>query len=140
MGVTSAHIPGSDEDTTDSIGIRGGTSGNVIADTTAGLKVDASGATVPTRDIITTNGQYRAQSVTTTAAEALGAATILTPRRVLSLLPTNGTIYWGYSNAVTTSTGTPVFKNQLITFAVSESVHIYVIAAGTVDCRISEGY
>lgn len=92
-----------------------------------------------TADIVNTSGQYRAQSVTTTAAEALGAATILANRKSVTITPTNGTIYWGYSNAVTTSSGTPIFKNQCMSFAVGANVHVYVISASTVDCRISEG-
>lgn len=91
-------------------------------------------------DTIDTAGQYRAQSVTTTAAEALGAATILTTRKMLSITPTNGTVYWGFSNAVTTTTGTPIFKNQNMVFAIGQGLHVYLIcAAGTVDCRIAEG-
>jgi hypothetical protein len=90
-------------------------------------------------DIINTSGQYRAQSVTTTAAEALGAATILVNRKFISITPTNGTIYWGFSNAVTTTTGSPIFKNQTMTFAVGANVHIWLIAAATTDSRIAEG-
>jgi hypothetical protein len=90
-------------------------------------------------DIINTAGQYRAQSVTTTAAEALGAATILANRKSLTITPTNGTVYWGFSNAVTTTTGTPIFKNQSMSFAIGSSLHVYVISAGTVDCRMTEG-
>lgn len=90
-------------------------------------------------DVIDNSGQYRAQSVTTSAAEALGAATILRNRKYISLCPTNGTIYWGYSNAVTTSSGTPIFKNQTFTIAATDNVHVYVIAGATTDCRITEG-
>ena len=90
-------------------------------------------------DIIDTAGQFRAQSVTTTAAEALGAATILANRKSLTITPTNGTVYWGFSNAVTTTTGTPIFKNQCMSFAIGAALHVYVISAGTVDCRMTEG-
>lgn len=90
-------------------------------------------------DIVNTAGQYRAQSVTTTAAEALGAATILANRKSLTITPTNGTVYWGFSNAVTTTTGTPIFKNQCMSFAVGANVHVYVIAGATTDCRMTEG-
>lgn len=90
------------------------------------------------RDTITVSGQYRAQSVTTSAAEALGAGTILANRKLLSITPTNGTVYWGFSNAVTTTTGTPIFKNQTFTIATTDNVHVYLISAGTVDCRIAE--
>jgi hypothetical protein len=90
-------------------------------------------------DIVETAGQYRAQSVTTTAAEALGAGSILANRKSLTITPTNGTVYWGYSNAVTTTTGTPIFKNQCMAFAIGATLHVYVISAGTVDCRMTEG-
>lgn len=89
-------------------------------------------------DTLNTAGQHRAQSVTTSAAEALGGGAILANRKMLSILPTNGTIYYGFSNAVTTTTGTPIFKNSLVSFAASTSTHVYVISAGTVDCRITE--
>jgi hypothetical protein len=94
---------------------------------------------ITAQDIINVSGQYRAQSVTTSAAEALGAASILTNRKMLSITPTNGTIYWGFSNAVTISSGSPIFKNQTITFAVGPNVHIYIIAGATTDVRITEG-
>lgn len=90
-------------------------------------------------DIINTSGQYRAQSVTTSAAEALGAGSILVNRKSLTVTPTNGTVYWGFSNAVTTSTGTPIFKNQTMSWAIGSALHVYLIAGSTVDCRITEG-
>jgi hypothetical protein len=114
---------------TDSI-LRGGTDATIIGNNSDALK---------TADIINTSGQYRAQSVTVTAAEALGGATILANRKVLSITPTNGTIWWGTSNSVTSTTGTPIFKNQCLTLAFGANIHIYVISAGTVDCRIVEG-
>ena len=72
-------------------------------------------------------------------AEALGAATILADRKFISVTPTNGTVYWGTSNAVTTSSGTPIFKNQSMTFAFGANVHLWLIAGSTTDCRIAEG-
>ena len=91
-------------------------------------------------DIINTAGQCRAQSVTTTSGEALGGATILANRKVLSITPTNGTIYYGVVNPATTASCTPLFKNQTVTFAIGSNMHVYVICAnGTVDCRILEG-
>lgn len=105
-------------------------SGNLISSTNNQLQ---------TRDVLNTSGQNRAQSVTISAAEALGAGTILVNRKFLSITPTNGTIYWGFTNAVTTTTGTPIFKNQSYTIAATDNVHVYVIAAGTVDCRVAEG-
>lgn len=97
----------------------------------------AGGRPVIATDIISTAGQYRAQSITTTAALALGGSSALANRKFISVSPTNGVIYWGFDASVTTTTGTPVMKNQMITFAFS--VPIYLISAGTVDARIAEG-
>lgn len=105
----------------------------------AGNPLASNNSQLQVRDVLNTAGQYRAQSVTTSAAEALGGGTILANRKVLTICPTNGTVYWGYSNAVTTSTGTPIFKNEKFAIAVTDNVHVYLIAGSTIDCRISEG-
>lgn len=91
-----------------------------------------------TADILNTGSQYRAQSVTTTAALALGGASALANRKLLHVTPTNGTVYWGYSSGVTTTTGTPLFTNQTLYLSVGPTVTVYVISAGTVDTRIAE--
>jgi hypothetical protein len=104
-------------------------SGNAITSVNSQLSV---------RDVLDISSQYRAQSVTTTAAEALGAATILSNRKLLHVTPTNGTIYWGYSSAVTTTTGTPLLPNSTLWLSVTNNVHVYVIAAATTDCRVGE--
>lgn len=121
--------------------------GGVYQETSPSLTSGQSGAfrvnanrNLQVADTIDIATQYRSQSVTTTAAEALGAGTILVNRKFISLTPVNGTIYWGTSNAVTTSSGSPIFKNQNMTFAFTDQIHIYIIAAsGTVDCRVVEG-
>lgn len=115
-------------------GVAGTPAGGVLS-----IQGVSGGTSLSTADILNTSAQYRAQSVNTSAAEALGGATILSNRKMLSITPTNGTVYWGFNNSVTTSTGTPIFKNQTVTFAVGSNVHVYVIAASTVDCRIAEG-
>lgn len=105
----------------------------------AGNAINSNNNQLQVRDVINTSGQSRAQSITTTVAEALGATTILVNRKFISITPTNGIVYWGFSNAVTTLTGTPIFKNQTITIATTDNVHIYLIAGATTDCRIAEG-
>lgn len=105
-------------------------SGNGIASNNSQLQV---------RDVLNTSGQYRAQSVTTSAAEALGGGTILANRKFLSITPTNGQVYWGFNSSVTSTNGTPIFKNQTFTLSVTDNVHVFVIATTTVDCRIAEG-
>lgn len=108
-------------------------SGNIQA-----MKVAVSGEQF-VKDVIDVAGQNRAQSVTTSAAEALGAATILANRKFISIRPTNGIIYWGFTSGVTTTTGTPIYTNEVFTISASDNVHIYLIAAQTTDVRISEG-
>lgn len=106
----------------------------------AGNGINSNNSQLQVRDVINTAGQNRAQSVSTTAAEALGAATILANRKFISITPTNGTVYWGFTNGVTTASGTPIFKNTPAVFSFTDNVHIYLIcASGTVDCRIAEG-
>lgn len=90
------------------------------------------------RDGLNVSSQYRAQSVTTSAAEALGAGTILAGRKLLSITPTNGTIYWGFSSSITTVTGTPLFPNNTLFLSVTDNVHVYLISAVTTDVRIAE--
>lgn len=101
-------------------------------------QVDATGS-MQVEKALRTGGQNRNQSVTTSAAEALGAATILTNRQLLTVTPIDGTVYWGYSSGVTTANGSPIFKNQMATWDATEGCHIYLISAGAVNCRITEG-
>ena|ERR1035437_2155507 len=116
----------------------------IVGQDSTGNTVNYVGASpngdMKTSDIINTAGQCRAQSVTTTSTEALGGAVILANRKVLSITPTNGTIYYGLVSPATATSCTPIFKNQTVTFAIGSNVHVYVIcASGTVDCRILEG-
>lgn len=116
------------------------TSGNqaVLLKDASGNAINSTNNQAFTRDVINVSSQYRAQSVTTSAAEATGAASRLTNRKLLSITPTNGTIYWGTSNAVTTTTGSPLFANQTLQLSFTDNVPVYVIAAATTDVRIVE--
>lgn len=105
-------------------------SGNVIASTNNQL--DA-------RDVINVGSQYRAQSVTTTAAEALGAATILVNRKFISITPTNGTVYWGTNSSVTSTTGSPLLPLNTLFLSFTDNVHVWLIGIATTDVRILEG-
>lgn len=124
--------------------VQGSASGTRIP--TEALIFDSSGDSLNslnqnllTADIVNVGSQYRAQSVTTTAAQALGAASILTNRKFIQITPTNGVVYYGTSSAVTTTTGTPLFANQTLTASFGTVVQLWVISAGTVDCRVLEG-
>lgn len=104
----------------------------------SGNAIAAINNQLETRDVLNVSFQYRAQSITTSAAEALGGATILANRKLLHITPTNGTIYWGYNSSVTTTTGSPLFPNNTLWLSVTDNVHVYIIAGTTVDSRIGE--
>jgi hypothetical protein len=85
-------------------------------------------------------GTQAALSVGTTAIEVKVNASPLSNRKVVTLYNnSNVTIYWGFTNGVTVSTGTPIFKNQNIVWTVGPSQKVFVIAgsAGN-DTRITE--
>lgn len=116
-------------------GSSGTNSGGVLSVQGAGV----SGIQLPARDVINVGSQYRAQSVTTSAAQALGAGSILANRKFISITPTNGTIFYGTNNSVTTTTGAPLFANQTLTVSFTDNVQLWVIAATTTDLRVLEG-
>ena len=91
-------------------------------------------------DISNNGGVHGALSVSTSAVEAKVGASALTNRKTLTVFNnSNNTLYWGYSNTVTTSTGTPLFKSQQIVWDCGSNTHIYLIAAsGSNDVRITE--
>lgn len=91
-----------------------------------------------TKDVINVSGQYQAITVTTTASEAKGAGTHLTGRKSIWITPTTGIVYWGTSNAVTTSSGTPIYNQQTQQFSFTENVTIYLISTGSVNVRVVE--
>lgn len=109
------------------------------ADTTFGNIRSSTSNDLGTSDVINVSGQNRAQSVTTSAAEALGGAVRLVNRKFISIQPSNGNIYFGFTSGVTTSTGTLIYRGQLFSIAATDNVPIYVIAAQTTDVRIVEG-
>lgn len=90
-------------------------------------------------EALSVGGVYGFLSVSTSAVEAKVGASALTDRKILTVMPTDGSIFWGYSNAVTALTGTEIFRNQLATFAVRTGVAIWLIAAGSRNVRVTEG-
>lgn len=80
-------------------------------------------------DIINTSGVQGFLTVSTSAVEAIVSVSRLTNRKLLTIHndgPT--TIYWGYTNTVTTATGTPIFKNQLATWDIGDGLGVWLIA------------
>lgn len=126
------------EDTLGAILIAGeGTPGTSIGGILT-VQGSLTGSQVPTRDVLNISSQYRAQSVTTTAAQALGAATILVNRKMISITPINGIIYWGTNASVTTVNGSPLFPNNTLFLSCTDNSQVWIIAVTTTDVRIAE--
>lgn len=82
---------------------------------------------------------YSDIDVSTTAVEVKVGGSALEERKVVTIQPIDGDIYYGYDNSVTTSTGTKIYQGQFFPFEASPDLQIWVIAAsGTIDCRITE--
>lgn len=113
-------------------GTVGSPAGGILTVQGAGL----FGGQQPTSDIIVNAGVFGAISVTTSAVEAKVGASKLTNRKSLTVCPTNGTVYWGYSSSVTTATGTPITAGNILPFG--QNISIFLIAAATTDVRITE--
>ena len=76
---------------------------------------------------------------TTAVAVRVGGSNLANRRYVTVFHNDNQDLYWGRTSGVTTSTGTPIFKSQLVTFRVGPDADIYLISnqAGQ-DVRITE--
>jgi hypothetical protein len=92
-----------------------------------------------TADLLVSGGVQGAVSVSTTAVAAKVGGSNLSNRKTLTVMPTDGSVYWGFTNAVTTSSGTEIFKNQMATFSVSDAVTVWLIASSSRNVRITEG-
>lgn len=119
------------KDNDDNKKIEGGTDGTLIGNTLDQLHVT---------DRANDNGVYGAISVGTTATAARVGGSNLVNRKTLTVF-NNGSqsVYWGYSNAVTINSGTPIFKNQTVTFDHGPNITVWLIApSGTQDVRVGE--
>ena len=91
-------------------------------------------------DISNNGGVHGTITVTSSAIEAKVGVSPLSNRKTLTVFNnSNADIYFGYSSAVTTATGTPIFKNQFAEFEVGPSTSIWLIAgtAGN-NTRVTE--
>lgn len=79
-------------------------------------------------------------SVGTTAVLLQVGASPLEDRKIVSIQPTGNQVYYGYTSAVTTSTGTRIFKDQLLQLEATDSLEVYLISnnAGGIAVRITE--
>jgi hypothetical protein len=80
-------------------------------------------------------------STANTAYEAKVGGSRLALRKTLMVTALDD-MYWGFSNAVTTSTGTPLFKNQQLTFSIDPNASTFqvwlVAGANSKNARIVE--
>lgn len=103
-------------------------------------KVNNLGTAISTSDIINVSGTQGTFSVTTTAAPLRVGASNLANRKLVTFYhDTSNVVYWGYTSAVTTSTGTPISRAQMTQWPVGPNVDIYLISTTTVASRITEG-
>jgi hypothetical protein len=91
-----------------------------------------------TSDTLHSGGVQAASVVGIAAVEAKVGGSRWAYRKSVTIHPTDRDIYWGLTNAVTVSSGTPIYKKTTASFAV-EDMPIYLIAAGNTDVRITEG-
>lgn len=75
-------------------------------------------------------GVQAALTVGTSPVEVRVGATPLAGRKSVTLFNNSiNTIYWGWTNSVTVSNGTPIFPQQTIAWAASDQRSVFVIAA-----------
>jgi hypothetical protein len=82
---------------------------------------------------------HGALSVTTTPQEVKVGASRLEERNVLTIQPLNGDVYFGYSDSVTSLTGTKIYQGQVFPLEATDELPVWIVAAsGTIDVRITE--
>lgn len=93
-----------------------------------------------TSDISNNGGTNGAITVSTSSIEAKVGVSALSNRKNLTVYNNgNNTIYWGYSSGVTTSNGTPIYKDQFVSWDIGPNTSVYLIASsGSNNIRISE--
>lgn len=91
-------------------------------------------------DISNNGGVHGAITVGTSAIQAMVGVSPLSNRKTLTVFNnSNSDIYFGYSSSVTTSSGTPIFKNQIAEFDIGVNTEVWLIA-GTAsnNVRVTE--
>ena len=81
---------------------------------------------------------YGSITVTSTPQELKVDDSVLDGRKLVTVQPVDGDIYYGYSASVTTSSGTKIIKGQLFMQECTDQLPIYLVAASDVDVRITE--
>jgi len=90
-----------------------------------------------TTEQLITEGTFGALSVTS-AALACVSGTNKAARKLLVISPQTGDLYWGFTSAVTTSTGMLIERKEKAIFQATDACDIYIVSASTNDVRIIE--
>lgn len=100
----------------------------------------SSNGQIHVRDSISSGGINGSILVGTTAIEAKVGATRLDNRKNLTVYNNSKkNIYWGYSNSVSVSTGTPLSTGEMIIVKGEPDVEIWVISEDPLlDVRVTE--
>lgn len=101
--------------------IRGDSTGTLVGNVEDSLKVT---------DIPSISGLNSELTVGTTAIEVKVGANKLVNRKYILLRPKDNSIYFGYSNAVTITSGMRMFKDELLIFPCNVSVWVIADGAG----------
>ena len=112
-----------------------------ITSTGSAKVVITSSGLLKVSDVVNSGGINGAITVGTAAVEAKVSTSKLTNRKLLTVFHNgNNKLYWGYANTVTSSNGTQIFKNTLVSFPVGDGTSIWLISdiAGQ-NVRITEG-
>jgi hypothetical protein len=105
----------------------------------SGNSISSYNSQLDVADIINTSLSSGSITVSTTAVAARVGASNLTNRKMLTISPQTGTVYLGATSGVTTATGIPIFKSQVISFAFSANVTPYLISASSQTVNVLEG-
>jgi hypothetical protein len=76
-------------------------------------------------------GSYGELTVGTSAIEAKVGASPLDKRTYISIRPKDSGVYWGLDSSVTPTTGTRIFKNELLILPFDSALSLYLVADGT---------
>lgn len=93
-----------------------------------------------TVDVLNVSGVQGSLTVGTSAVEVKVGVNRFSNRKVVTLYNnSNETIYWGFTNSVTISSGTPIEKKEFIVWNVGDDLSIWVIAGvANNNTRITE--
>jgi len=128
----AARLYGLDTVTDTFVAVRVDQSGNLITN-------PGSGSTLPTIEFLNTSATFGARSASAVITASVVAGTNQSGRRLLTILPFDGDVFYGFTSDVTTATGTPIFQQEKISLPYGSAITVFVVpSTGTVNLRITE--